>query len=52
MERRKYGTPGWEAELLKASGKEGMWHLSGNRVGIDLAGERVPFENKQCEMIR
>ena len=36
----------------KGLGEECTWHISGNRVGIDLAGERVPSENKQCEMIK
>lgn len=29
-----------------------MWHISGNRVDINLCGERVPVENKQSEMVR
>lgn len=51
MERRKCGTPGRET-LLKAWGKECIWHISGNRVSIDLAGGRVSVENRWCEMVR
>lgn len=38
--------------IIKGLG-EGM-HMAYFRkqAGIDLAGERVPFENKQCEMIK